>query len=241
MSTENQGNPPDESSSTDEQGSARTQDSVLAEVNRKFNKYSEENKKLSDQIAQLANLVSRQQPTQGKSASTDADAELEELSYSNPKEYARRVTMEARKEAQKTVSQAFQQQQDTNSRLAQLAQEYPELADNNSDLTKKAVDIYKNMPEDERMERNAYKVAVREAAAELALLPKAKRTAAAEPNISGKGSEPSKGRGSSSSSSSKIDEKTLEIARLMGLNVDDKKQLERLQKRAERKNWGRHE
>lgn len=224
---------------------SRSQESVVAEFNRKYNKLSEENSRMSQMLEQL--VAKQNQVVVSPTKAQEDEKELVDLAYSNPAEYARRVTAAARKEASQVVNSTIQQQQQTNNVLTQLASEYPELADNSSELTTKAVNIYKNMSESERNSPMSYKIAVRDAAADLGILPKKNRPkdSSNEPNIGNSNSaanEVSKAQSrAQAKSQNKLDEKTLEFAKLMGLDTSKKEVLERLTKRNERKSWGKYE
>jgi hypothetical protein len=207
-------------------------------MNRKYNKISEENQRMSQMLEQLA-ARQQQQPAQQVNQQND-EKELADLVYSNPAEYARRVTEKATKQATQAVQQTITQQQQTNTVLTQLASEYPELADNSSELTTKAVNIYKNMPPEERMSPSAYKIAVRDAAADLGLLPKARRgpkSGSNEPNISNSNNavnDIAKGQQRvAAKSTAKASERTLALAELMGFDISKKEVVENLNKRTQ--------
>lgn len=221
--------------SGEEKGASRSIDSVAAEMNRKTDKLSQENAKLSQQLEQLMSLI---QPKQ-QAAPVDSD-DLEELVYKDPKAYAQKVKEQARVEAQRAVSETLSAQQQQNNVLAQLTNDYPELSDQNSELTQKAVEYYKQLPAHERNSPLAYKAVVRDAAAELGILPKQKRKSSDDSfSMSGSGSN------SSSrplrSESKEIDEKTEAFARLLGIDTSKKEVKERLKQRSQRKNWSKYE
>lgn len=226
---------------------SRSQESIIAEMNRKFSKLNEDNARMSQILEQLAARQQAKPSYEANKSSVDEEKELADLVYTNPAEYGRRISERATKQATQVVQQTIQAQQQTNNVLTQLASEYPELADNASELTVKAVNIYKNMPETDRASTLAYKIAVRDAAAELGLLPKSKRPkdGGNEPNVGNSNSavnEVVKGQQrNASKSNNKLDDKTLEFAKLMGLDTSKKEVVERLTKRNERKNWGKYE
>lgn len=233
--SEQDGKGPDETGAGSDQleKPSRTAESVLAEANRKIDKIAQENAKLSQQLEQF---MSRMQPA---ASSQSEDVDLDELIYKDPKQYAKRITENAKREAMQAVQQVNAQQTQANQVLAQLVNDYPELSDTNSELSKRAVDIYKSMSESDRASSLAYKVAVREAAAELGSLPKSKRSKSDDFTLGG-----SKGQQAATSSQPKqkdLDEATLKFAKAMGLNVDDKKVVERLKARAQRKTWDKYE
>lgn len=221
---------------------SRSQESVLAEMNRKYAKLNESNQSLSEKIEQLVTMVAKQTTPQNSASASRIEAdekELVDLAYTNPAEYARRIVNTARKEAAHVVNNAFGQQQETSNVLSKLGGEYPELADNASELTLKSVSIYKNMTESERSSPMAYKVAVRDAAAELGILPKTKRPkdGGYEPNVgnsnSGANEQGKAQLRAKEKGAVKANDRTLEIAALMGLDTSKKEVRENLDKRAQ--------
>jgi hypothetical protein len=169
------------------------------------------------------------------------DVDLDELIYKDPKQYAKRVTENAKREAMQAVQQVNAQQQQSNQVLSQLVNDYPELSDTNSELSKRAVDIYKSLSESERNSSLGYKVAVREAAAELGSLPKSKRKQTDSEDFTLGGSKGQKAATQSQPKQKDLDEATLKFAKAMGLNTDDKKVVERLKARAQRTKWDKYE
>jgi predicted transcriptional regulator len=209
-----------------------------SEMSRKTQKLSEDNQRLSQQLTELTNqLKSRNQPASG---SQSDDEDLETLAYRDPKAYAKKVEDRAASKADERVRSALNQQQQNNAMLNQLISEYPELNDNSSELTVKALEIYKNMPDHEKATSTAYKIAVRDAAAEVGVLPKSKRKTNNNDSYVGGGSGSVNAR-KGASGPSDVDVKTLEFAERLGVNIKDKKIVERLKQRAARKTWNRYE
>ena len=223
MSNENESN---DSSAASGQGSEaeskqRTMESLQAEMNRKTEKLMNENQRLAQRMEELMNMLT---PKQASSPTQDDD--LESLVYKDPKAYAAKVKAEAAREAQRAVSETLNQQQQSNAILAQLTNEYPELSDSQSELTQKAVEAYKAMSAAERSSPMAYKTAVRDAAADLGILPKARRKSSSSDDFTMSGQSQGEGRrGPSSKEQQAIDNKTAE----------------RLKQRNQRKNWSRWE
>ena len=225
-----------------EQG--RTIENVQSEFNRKMTKLAEENSKLSQQLGELTGLVQQVvQPRQpAASASQSDDGDLEDLAYKDPKAYARKIREQARNEAAQLVDARLNQNNANNAVLSQLGSEYPELNDANSELTLRSVEIYKRMSQADRNSSMAYKTAVRDAAADLGILPKGKRKVASGegPDISS-GNSSSQAAGSAQPKSKNLDSKTLAFAKLIGLDTSDKKTVERLKDRSQRAKWNKYE
>lgn len=239
MAIDNESN--DSSAASGQGGEAeskqRTMESLQAEMNRKTEKLMNENQKLAQRMEELMGMLT---PKQSAAAAPQED-DLETLVYKDPKAYAAKVKAEAAREAQRAVSESLNQQQQSNAILAQLTNEYPELSDSNSELTQKAVEAYKAMSAAERSSPIAYKTAVRDAAADLGILPKNKRRQSSDDfTMSGQSSGEGR-RGAPSKEQQAIDNKTAEFAKLLGLDPSDKKVAERLKQRNQRKNWSRWE
>lgn len=225
------------------QSSKRSPDSVAAEMNRKFSQIQQENQRLSQQIEALTQSIVSSRSSQA-TGTTPQEENLEDLAFKDPRAYAAKVTERATQQAQRVVSETLTQQNRSNQILGQLVSDYPELNDANSELTTKAVSIYKQLSEQERSNPLSYKAAVRDAAAELGVLPKSKRSTAQEGEFQFSASNP-RGEQSSQSQSrrkdAELDNRTVAFAKLIGLNTEDKKVQERLKSRQTRKNWNRYE
>jgi hypothetical protein len=223
--------------------SKRSPDSIAAEMNRKFDKIQQENMRLSQQIEALTNSIVAQNNRSSSAQVTDEESDLEDLAFKDPKMYAKRVKEQARNEAQRVVVDTINTQQRSNNILSQLVGDYPELSDSNSELTSKSIALYKQMSDVERSNPLAYKAAVRDAAAELGVLPKSKRSNSnSNDEFQFSASNP-RGEAQNSSKKSKsaeVDDKTMAFAKLLGLNTDDKKVQERLKVRQERKDWNKY-
>ena len=161
-------------------GDARSTESFAAEFQRKTEKLGQENAALSQKLDQLTNMMQRQQqqaaPTrQGVDYTSLTEEQLEEMSYNKPKEYARAVDARATAKAEALVDKRMNAQQQVGNVMTQLISDYPELGDQSSDLSKRAVDIYAGLPNSIKNDPMSYKIAVRDAAAELGMLTKTKR------------------------------------------------------------------
>lgn len=236
------GTPEDMGDSGEGQSSKRSPDSVAAEMNRKFDKIQQENQRLSQQIEALTQSIvsSRSQSATGNQPQEE---NLDDLAFKDPSAYARKVTERVTNTALNAVSNTINQQNRSNQILGQLVSDYPELNDINSELATKSVAIYKQMSEQERSNPLAYKAAVRDAAADLGVLPKSKRSTAQDGEFQFSASNPTGQKPPSQSrrKESELDNRTTAFAKLIGLNTDDKKVQERLKSRQTRKHWNKYE
>lgn len=126
-----------------------------------------------------------------------------------------------------------------------LYKDFPELQDTDHPLTVKAIELFEKMTDEEKQSPLAYKIAVKDAADELEIKPKAKRKAASDEDDSyslGGGNSRYSDGGSNrdKKKSNKLDPRTVEFGKLMGLKMDDPKVVENLQKHAGR-GWNRYE
>lgn len=188
--------------------------------------------------AQLEKLKPAPAPTNTKSWREkfydDENAALAELEENA----TRRAT-----EAAQAITRLEQQK---NANLSVLVNDYPELTDQNGDLRKKAVEIFNALSPEEQKSPSALKLAVREAAADLALLPMSKRKKVeteVEEDDDSFSLNGGSGRGNTKRKGGKepeLSDATKDFAELLGRPVDDPKYLERLKKANQRTNWSKY-
>lgn len=221
---------------TNEQGNqAPNVDETLKNLKSEFSRKQENVSRELEQIkAMLGNLAQPQRQQAAESTETP-DPVLDPKGY---KEYLKKEVLQ---ETSQIVSQNNQRQ----SQLASLVQSYPELQDSNSELTKKAVENYSRLSNEEKMSPRAYQFAVQDAAAELGVLAMSKR----QNNKQNDGDDSFTANSGSYSSNKpsqkqsrnndKIDEATLAFAQAIGKDTSDPKYIESLKKHVNRKNWNR--
>lgn len=204
---------------------------LQAEMNRKTSNLDSKLEQINQQLQQLSLLGNSVQAPQN--SNTRPDAVLE------PEAYER--YMEQKMESR--LNDRFANQQKQQSEIASLVNNFPELSDGSSELSQAAVRAYNNLSPQEKGMPGAYRLAVQGAALDLGILPKSKR---AENNKS-KSNESddigarssNEGRSSGKGKNQKLDDSTLEFARLLGKDVNDPKYVERLQKAATRTRWSK--
>jgi hypothetical protein len=118
-------------------------------------------KQQSELLGKLASLTKPAQPEQ------KAKPKLSEQIFDDPES----AIAEIERRAEERVMSRISSQQKTSSVLAELAADFPELADEGSDLTQKATKIYSSFSEAERALPLAYKAAVQQAALEVGVKP----------------------------------------------------------------------
>lgn len=215
-----------------------------SEISRKIENQNaileKQNREINERLAALTASVSRQTPE----APLPPSKKMSDLMYDNPEEYARIIaenaTNAATKVAARMVETSTAQQNDWNTTVAQLQNEYPEFQKNDSELTKRTLEIYNTLSANEKNTGRGIKSAAREAAAELGIVTASRRTRNNTDDFS-VGSSGSSNRQQAKKADAKIDQASIEFARLLGQPVDDPKYIERLKKSNNRKNYGKYE
>lgn len=211
---------------------------LKSEFQRKYTNLEETNRQL---MAQMQQLMTRQQAPAPKSEPNAK--KLQDVWFDNPEEAARMVADGVETKMRRELAQVQQAQAKQQATIGALMKDFPELADNGSKLTTRAVEIYNAMSDEDKSSPVAYRAAVKEAAMELDLKPKSKRTPASDDSFSlgGDGAGASRPK---PSGKKEVDQRTKLFAEAVGLNLDDpknKKSLERIQGRHGRKSyesWG---
>jgi hypothetical protein len=205
---------------------------LKAEMNRKLGNLEQTN-------AQLINMM--QSLAKPAPAATTQSKKLGDVLFDNPDEAARLIKEEAKAELREELNKANQVQTRTQSTIASLVSEFPELGDSNSEFSKRAVAIYHSYAPEDQANPISLKAAVKEAALEMNVKPKSKRNAESDDSFALGGGSGGETRPSRRSREQELDPATIEFARHLGQNVDDPKYMERLKKSAKRRNWSRYE
>ena len=220
------------------------------EFNRKLQNVQEANDRLVSQNAEtqqlLNNILERlnsSSPAQQQSGQED----LEELRYSDPDKYIQIKERQMDQRIEERLSARDRAAAERQSAIAALVQEYPELNQPGSALYKKVMEVQKTIEKQVRETPTGYRLAVREAAAEVGVKPMSKR------GDGGGGSRPQSdeqldeflGSGNNppkkAAPKTEVSAKTAAIAKLFGMDTSDKKRMERIAKYAKRKNWVRYQ
>lgn len=175
---------------------------LKAEYDRKIGNLEAMNKRILDQVA----------ATMKPQAAVKED-KLDDAWFDSPRKAADMVKAELREEA------AVVQQ--TNATLAKLVQDFPELNDTNSELYKKAVEIYDGFsPQDKLNPSIAYRAAVREAAIETDTKPVSKRSRDSDDDFSLAGSGGARPR-SGGRRGENLSKNTTDFAKIMAESVSE--------------------
>lgn len=151
-----------------------------------------------------------------------------------PQEFERKIEQKVEQRMAERERQASRKSQ----ALAALAAEYPEATDVSHSMHKKVLEIHSTLKAELQDTAEGYELAVSKAAMQLGIAPKSARREINNDSFS------MSGRSSSQAPKTKKVELTremLDTAALMGLDISNPKQLERLQSRAQRQKWGKYE
>lgn len=180
---------------------------------------------LANVTAQLAQLAAEQKATQQAIiAATRKQEPEEEVSQDN--EYNPAVIL---KRADQAMDRRLKAERAKDTMIYNMAEEYPEIRTNQK-IKDAVVEAHKLVPESIRDSADGYKMAVLEAVQKNGLVPKSRRQTVDEDV-----SMSPRGGGERRQKSEKISNATLATAELMGLDVNDKAVVERLEKYSNRR------
>jgi len=201
-----------------------------AEMGRKFDNTNTELATLKQQNQQvLAALDAIAQSSVKKPAGAEEDDE--DLMYSNPAEYRRKMKDEIKTEVNQDVDAKTAANQTYQNTVYELVTQFPELNVAESDMYKATMKILDTYPKTQRNESATMRAASYQAAANLELAPKPKRKSSSDDDSFSLSAGFS---GSKKGKSPVVNSDMLTIASLFGLNLEDKKVMESLEKHANR-------
>lgn len=212
----------------------------LENINKANEQLTQQNQILSQKLEQVVDQISVKEKLA-------QEEDLEDLRYTDPDAYIEKKLADVDKKVEEKVNTVTQTQQRQQQVLTNLANDYPEINDENSELYKTAISMANNYNADFVSTPEGMELLVNKAASKLGLLPSSKRADKQEQTeevdmdefigggSSGSGKKPPKKK------SSELDPKTIVAAKLMGLDTDDPKVIESLKKRSGRKNYNRWE
>lgn len=207
-----------------------------SEFDRKIDNVNNQVAELTKANQALLAQIASQTP---KKTKIDKEDDIASLWYDNPAKAANLIEERAMHKIESKMAAANASQQKTSQVLNQLVYDYPELQSDSHDLTKKATALYMSMSEEEKRSPLAYKLAVKDAAAELNIVPRAKRNEDSEESFSMSSSNGTSSKPTKSSKKSGLAPETVKFAQLMGLNTEDPAVLKRIESR-QRDNWNRY-
>ncbi len=209
---------------------------LKAEMNRKLSNSDAKLQELANTNMALMQKLEEISRSVSKPQSAQNHEDMSDIFYKDPSRFAQIVEERASAKAEKAASQREQAMRKTQGVLGQLQNEFPELADSGADLTRKSVEIYNSLPDEEKASSMSYRLAVQSAAIELGIQPKSKRPVSDEPT----GSSSSNGRSGSSRRKEKLTPETEELAAIFGIDTSKSEVKERLIKSTNR-NWSQYQ
>lgn len=221
---------------------------LKSEMDRKLGNIEQmlagQNQQLQAQMeAALAAISTRQQAAQ----SAGPKKKLADLALESPDEFESEIDRRVDERASSIVSRATQSTNSTNAVLGQMTRDYPELNDSNSEMTKKAVEIYNSVvPKHLHGTPEGTRMAIREAAADLGVVPvsKRKKVEADADEYVAPGNTGESRRASSGKKKDELSADQLAAAQLLfgsKLDVNDPKVRAELTKNANRKSYDKYQ
>ena len=208
-----------------------------AEMQRKTSNLEEKLAQTNAQLEQMLALVQQSvKPAESKSEKSARD-----LLYDAPEEFVAHVTEKATRKAQEEARALAAQQSAINNVIADYSSKYPEIAQQGSEAMQLAVKYGNELPKHLKGTAEGAELAMSKAIAELGLAPVSRRKKASseEPEVVGGAARSTNSQ--SKKPDAKLDDNTLALAQLMGVDLKDKKRVENLAKATSRKNWLKYE
>ena len=222
---------------------------LQSEYSRKLANMNDQIAAQNQQLAEIANMIaSSRQPAPSQAPAGKA---LKDLVYDDPDAFVEQVVTRAARVADEAAGRRIDSVVQTNTAaqtaIAEVQSRYPEFMQPNSEVAKRAVEIAQGQAKELKGTAHGAKMAMLEAASELGLVPVSKRAPAREGegddfSLSGQanGSRGS-GRPRSRDPKSEISDTAKHLAELLGVDLNDPKRLEGLEKASKRKSWNRYQ
>lgn len=195
--------------------------------------------KLEEMSAQLAEMNKQYQQSMQSIVETVTKTTAKEDVYMTEEEKRIKALeaqiAELRDNVPRQTEQIMRKERELSDTLVRLSREYPEIQSDvkmQEEVKKEHLRLRKDLQDT----AEGYELAIQRAVAKKGLAPRSKRDAELDPDIAASGSRGSSSTGTSSSrGKTKISEKTLAIAQLLGRDISDPKVLEGLEKAQNRK------
>jgi hypothetical protein len=185
------------------------------------------NATFQESVQAIASAVKPQQQTRQQSAFND------DVVYD-----AGKLESAVTTKASQIAGELLRKERELNTAVYNLAQEYPEIQ-SDANIQKAVREAQAALPDSIRDTAQGLEMAVLKATSKAGLMPKSRRSAPIEDDVSG---SPSRSSGSSrrSQGKQKLAPETLELAALMGRNIDDPKVIEAIEKASQRESWSKY-
>jgi len=193
---------------------------LQSEFSRKTENLENNLKTISQQLEQLARATVKEPAQQ------DASHALNEAHLTDPVRYAQIIRDQALSDMRREQEAVSRVQAKNQVTISNILNEFPEASQVGHKLYDKVQELFTKMPEEERNNSANWKATVLEAALDLGVKPRSKRTPT-ETDDFVMGSR-SSGSPERTGKKDELDQRTVDFARLMGLPVDKPETMEKL-------------
>lgn len=217
----------------------------LAQNETQLKELAETNKQLASLLKSTSQKIDDTISTRTKKDTADAgDVNLGSLIFDDPDKALSIMTEKITQGVMGAVHQTKDIESKRTMVINELYGDYPELSNPKDPLTKKALEHFQSMSKSEQAHPMSSKIAVYDAAKELGILPKNARKDDGDDDMGNKDDfslsnahNKRKTKKENEGGGGELDPKTVEFARLIGLDVNDKKVIENMKKHTKRDSW----
>lgn len=197
--------------------------------------------KLAQTNAQLEAMIAEVMKANNKSTEpAKSSKSARDLLYDDPDQFVNSITEQAVKRARDEAASISASQSALQNTIVAFTQKYPEFTQSEHEAVALATKFGNELPKHLKGTPEGAELAMTKAVAELGLIPVSKRAKSTSDESAAVGG--AKGSsGGSKASSNKLDDNTLAIAQLLGVDITDKKRVAGINKAKERKSWTRYE
>lgn len=211
---------------------------LQSETSRKIQNLQKQLQEMNSKNEQLYNMVISSNQEKQAAKSQKSSSELRDLVLDDPEQVARIIEERAVTRASEVVSQQVNRSQQIQAVVNEVQSRYPEFGKGDSEASNLAIEKASRLPNHLRGTPEGTKMALLEVVSELGLVAANKRTQSRNDDFAIGGQAPAQKR---QSASPKVDERTLELAKLLSPGIEkDSKRLEALAKAGQRKNWKKY-
>lgn len=190
---------------------------LKSEMDRKLGNFQSEMQKQTAELQSLLQTLKKSQAPAPKAEPQDED--LTDLMYTNPKAYNEKIVSVAEQRIEKKLAAREQEQSARQNTLQKLYKDFPELAIDDSPLTKLAIEKFNTMATEYGNNPATYNLAVKEAALELDMKPKSKRPQT-DDDYAGVGGSSSGSSRPARRKNEELSDATKELAERMGVDLE---------------------
>lgn len=200
----------------------------FASTEDKINSLYESQQQIINALNNLYSKPSNQKENNVSYNNEEEDAELSNLLLTNPAKALKIIEKRAAEKAKMEIEGSISSKEKRSQILNGLIQKYPELSNTNSDLTQLATKIYASYDESDRNSSLAYRTAVEDAAERLGIQPKNSKIQQNQDPGDGQVLSSSRTQENSSKYPKKPSKDMLEVAKMMGYDINNKEHINRI-------------